>query len=127
MEMDNFTESHKTDTLLTNTVTYFRITWYQVVNVLLAVIIIGGNGFALVVMKQAQNFKYCTKIFVTSLFGSNILVGLGFVSPQSIILECGHRMSSEVATTICRISTGVGLSGATAAVLSLLLVNAYRH
>ena len=128
MKMDNFTESsNKTETLYENTVTPFRITWYQVLNVLLAVIIIGGNGFAVVVMKQAQNMKHFTKIFVMSLFGSNILVGLGFVSQQSFILEWGHRMSSEDATTICRVSTGVGLSGATASVLSLLLVNAERY
>ena len=101
--------------------------WIQVLNTLLIFIIVGGNGFALIVLKRTTSIKFVTKMLLISLVGANILVGLGYVAPQSILLQWGHLMNAVTTSNICVVSTGIGVSGAAASVLSLLLVNIERY
>ena len=101
--------------------------WIQILNTLLIFIIVGGNGFALIVLKHTTSIKFVTKTFLISLVGANILVGLGYVTLQSILLQWGHLMNAVTTSNICTVSTGIGACGATGSMLSLLLVNVERY
>ena len=101
--------------------------WIQILNTLLIFIIVGGNGFALIVLKRTTSIKFVTKTFLISLVGANILVGLGYVTLQSILLQWGHLMNAMTTSNICTVSTGIGVCGAAASVLSLMLVNIERY
>ena len=83
--------------------------WIQILNTLLLFAIVGGNGFALIVLKRTTSIKLATKTFLLSLVGANTSVGLGYVAPQSILLQWGHLMNAVTKSNICMVSTGIGI------------------
>ena len=131
--MDNVTHPpFSANITKTSNIDIFRVPiWFAtgipVINILLSLIIIGINGFCLIVLKRTKNVRSATRVFFMSLLLSNTFVGLGFVVPQSIIFRYGNKLGLDVSTHICKTVIGSGIVGAVACIISLLCINIERY
>ena len=102
-------------------------TFTQITGGILTLIVIVSNGFCFLVTYQSKRIKFVTRILFNSLLFANLYIGFGLGIPQFILLSWGHLIKLSVATKICRISTGVSLTGSAASVFSLFLINMERY
>ena len=105
--------------------------FYQVIQsvvfCILSILVIGGNTFCLMVLKQARYLKTPTRLFLASLTCADLFTGLFVIFPSFVVFTFFRILPETTSSLICGVKELVGITWAMLSVVSLLLINFDRY
>ena len=105
----------------------FYLVFLPIVFGILSILVIGGNTFCLIVLKQARYLKTSTRLFLTSLTCADLLTGLLVSFPSFVHTFLISTIYQETTSIICGITRIISVTCGMASLMSLFFINIDRY